>query len=67
MDIKSIFSITIYKTGEQFEEIVNGCGQSVVSTVMSKYPRHSKVVLDGFEINNNFVPLRIKSSFYGQY
>lgn len=58
--IESVFTVTILKTGKQEEIIISGYGQKAVNLVRKEYPRFTKIVLDGFNINGNFVPLYIK-------
>ena len=64
VEVVSIFTVTNYKTGEQIEEAIIGelfDGQAAIRTVRSLYPRHTKFVLEGFEINGTFTPLYIKN------
>ena len=60
-EVFSIFIVTEYKTGERWEEAVKGHSQEAISKLRGLYPRFSKFVLDGFEIDGNFTPLYIKS------
>ena len=63
-EIVSIFTVTDFKTGKQIEEAIIGDlfdTQLAINTVRSFYPRHTKFVLDGFEINGKFVPLWFKN------
>lgn len=60
MDIVSIFMVVDYKTKEKFTEAIEGSGQDAIGWVRKDYPRFSKFVLRGFEINGKFVPLRIR-------
>jgi len=60
-EIVSIFTVTEFKTGKQMEEAIIGDGQSAIRYLRKQYPRHTKFVLDGFEINGKFVPLYIKN------
>jgi len=62
-EIVSIFIVTDYKSGYQYEEAINGDGQKAARAVRVLYPRHTKFVLDGFEINGTFVPLDIKRKY----
>jgi len=62
-EITSVYTVTDYKTGKQEEEFILGDGQAAAKAVMAKYPRFTKFVLDGFEINGKFVPLRLKNRF----
>lgn len=63
MEIVSIFTVTEYKTGKQFEEAIYGSGQEAVTEIRKLYPRHTKFVLDGFEIDERFIPLEIKKKY----
>lgn len=63
MEIVSIFTVTDYKTGKQFEEAIYGSGQEAAKEVRSLYPRHTKFVLDGFELDGRFIPLEIKRKY----
>lgn len=60
-EIVSIFTVTNFRTGKQIEESIHGDGQDAINYVRTLYPRHTKFVLDGFEINATFVPLYIKN------
>lgn len=63
MEVASIFTVTDYKTGQQYEESVEGEGQDAIKWLRKQYPRHTKFVLDGFEIDGKFVPLEIKRRY----
>lgn len=54
MEIVSIFTVTDYKTGKQYEEAIEGHSQDAVKYLRTLYPRFTKFVLEGFEINGNF-------------
>lgn len=60
MEILSIFTVTEYRTGKQTEIAVVGDNQSAISELRKTHPRHSKFVLEGFEIEGEFKPLYIK-------
>jgi hypothetical protein len=60
-EIKSVFVAINYRTGAETEVIEDGAGQEAVTKAMSKFPRHTKFVLDGFEIDGYFVPLYFKN------
>jgi hypothetical protein len=62
-EIESVYTVTDYRTGKQTEEFILGEGQAAARQVMSKYPRFTKFVLDGFVINGTFVPLRLKKRY----
>ena len=60
-EIVSIFTVTNYKTGKQIEEAIHGDGQEAISYLRTQYPKHTKFVLEGFEVNGKFLPLYIKN------
>jgi len=60
MEIASVFRVVDYKTKEKFEEIIEGCGEDAISFLRKEYPKFSRFVLLGFEINGDFVPLMIR-------
>lgn len=60
MEIVSIFTVTEYRTGKSWEEAIKGDGQEAAKEVASLYPRHTKFVLEGFEIDGTFKPLYLK-------
>lgn len=60
-EIVSVFTVTSYKTGKQIEEAIHGSGQEAIRYLRTQYPRHTKFVLDGFEIDGVFAPLYIKN------
>ena len=62
-----MFTVTEYKTGKQYEEAIIGDGQKAIKKLRSLYARHTKFVLDGFEIDGIFVPLWIKNRPYDRY
>lgn len=61
MEIVSIFTVSEYRTGKHWEEAIIGSGQKAIKFLRTKYPRHTKFVLDGFEIDGTFIPLEIKN------
>ena len=58
-EIVSIFTVTELKTGKQIEEAIIGCGQEAIRYLRKQYPRFTKFVLDGFEIDGVFYPLSL--------
>lgn len=60
-EIVSVFTVTNFKTGEQFEEPIHGSGQEAIKWLRTQYPRHTKYVLEGFEVDGKFMPLYIKN------
>jgi hypothetical protein len=63
MEIVTIYTVTDYKTGKQYEEAIIGDGQAAAKAVRAMYPRHTKFVVDGFEIDGTYVPLYIKNRY----
>lgn len=59
-EIVSIFTVTDFKTGKVVEEAIIGDGQNAIRYLRKQYPRFTKFVLDGFEIDGVFYPLKIK-------
>lgn len=53
-NVVTVFSVTILRTGENWMEYINGCGQKAASEVIKKCPPFSKIILEGFEIDGNF-------------
>lgn len=51
----SIFVVTNLRTGRSEEVKVSGCGQETVKALRKDYPKHTKFVLDAFEINGKIV------------
>ena len=62
-EIVSIYTVTQLATGEQFEHALNGDGQRAISNLRKKYPRFTKFVLEGFEINGKFFPLNLNRRY----
>lgn len=60
-EIVSIYIVTNYRTGYSEEVAVDGDGQQAATAIRAKYPRHTKFVLDGFEINGEYIPLYFKN------
>lgn len=61
-EIVSVFTVISYKTGKQIEEAINGSGQEAIKWLRTQYPRHTKFVLEGFEIDGLYSPLLIKNN-----
>lgn len=64
MEIVSIFAVTDYKTGKSYREFKEGFGQDIVKSLRGEYPRFSKIVLEGFEIDSAFKPLDLRTYNY---
>lgn len=56
MEISTTFRITDFKTKEEFEEEVDGTGQEAAKHIRSLYPRFSKIVLMGFQVDGRYIP-----------
>ncbi len=62
-EIVSIYHVTEMATGETYEESPFGEGQKPINLLRKKYPKFTKFVLDGFEINGKFFPLNLKNRY----
>lgn len=51
MEIVSIFKVKDFKTKATHQEAIHGCGQEAINFLRSEYPRYSRFILVGFEIN----------------
>lgn len=60
MEIYSRFFVTEHKTGDRYKEEIEGCGQEAIKWLRKDYPRFTKFVLKGFEIDGKFVPLKLR-------
>lgn len=58
--IITIFTVTD-RDGKEKEEVVDGYGQEPVKIMMKKYPRFTKFVLEGFEIEGNFIEVDLRT------
>lgn len=61
MEIFSIFTITTRDGKVSRGEGVEGQGQGVMKYLRRNYPRFTRFVLEGFEIDGVFKPLTIKN------
>ena len=59
MTINSIFTVVDGKTKKREQVTIEGSGQDTVRSLRSHYPRFSRVVLLGFEINGKFKKARV--------
>jgi hypothetical protein len=64
MEIVSVFRVVDYKTGKEYMEYIIGYGQKAISILKKEYPFFTKFVLEGFEVNGNFIPLKISKTRY---
>lgn len=58
--IITIFTVTD-RDGKEKEEVVDAYGQEPVKIMMKKYPRFTKFVLEGFEIEGNFIEVDLRT------
>lgn len=57
-NILSVYEVTDYKTGKRERVFVRGDSQPAIKLLRSDYPRFTKFVLEGHEINGNFFRLK---------
>ncbi len=60
MEVTSIYEVTNFKDNKTYEEAVNGAGEEAIKYLRTQYPRYTKFILKGFEINGKFKPLKIQ-------
>lgn len=60
-EVVSIFTVTDYRTGNQWDEYMDGNGDTGFLQLKKKYPRHTKFVLEGFEIDGDFHRLDLRT------
>ncbi len=60
MKIASIFTVVDYKTKEESRWEYPGYAQDAIRAARKDFPRFSKFVLEGFDIDGNYVPLIIR-------
>lgn len=58
--IVSVYEVTDYKTGKRERVFIEGDGQPTIQHLRKKYPRFTKFVLEGFEIDDNFFTLKLR-------
>ena len=61
MEIVSIFEVREYKSKDKYREFIEGYGQEAISFIRKEYPKFTKFVLKGFEVNGKFIPLNLKT------
>lgn len=59
--MNSVFTVTDLATKRKQEVVVSGVGQEPIKYLRKQYPFFTKFVLDGFEINDKFVPISLKT------
>jgi len=58
--VVSVYEVTDYKTGKRERVFIDAQGQEGAKFIASQYPRFTKFVLEGFEIDGIFVELKTK-------
>jgi hypothetical protein len=56
-EIVSIWTVTNFRTKEVFEEAIDGDGMVGIKFLRSEYPRYSKFVLEGYEVDGKMCKL----------
>lgn len=59
--VASVYRVVNFRTGKAEEVTVDRVGQEAIRFLRTKYPRHTKFVLEGFEIGSEYFPLYIKN------
>ncbi len=59
MTINSIFTVVDSKSKKREQVTIEGTGQETVKSLRSHYPKFSRVILLGFEINGKFKKARV--------
>jgi hypothetical protein len=62
MEILSMYEVYEAKTGKVFEEAIEDVGQGAIEYLRKQYPRYSRFVLTGFEIDGKFRKLQLWSN-----
>lgn len=57
--INSVFIATELRSGKRSQVKMTGAGQETAVALRKQFPRLTIFVLQGFEINGNFVPLSL--------
>jgi hypothetical protein len=58
-EIVSVYKVIDYKTNSSYIEFVNGSGQQAIKFLRGQYPRFTKFLLEGFEIDGDFKPAEL--------
>jgi hypothetical protein len=56
IEVFSVYTVT-ERNGNQYNEFPAGYGQESIKELRKEYPRYTKFVLEGFEINGTFKPV----------
>ena len=59
MKVESIFEVTNFRQNTLETVQAKGYGQEAIRAVRNMYPRYTKFVLVGFEVNGKFTPLKL--------
>lgn len=58
--IISVYEVTDFKTGKRERVFMEGEGENAARFIRKEYPRFTKFVLEGFEIDGTFVALKLR-------
>ena len=61
--VSSIFVIENYETKEKEKLEVTGTGDETITFVRKRYPKFSRIVLRGFNINGVFQNVKLRKRF----
>lgn len=64
MNIVSVFDVVDFKTGATTTQGVTGAGQESIKTLRKAFPRFTKFVLKGFQIDGVFKKLNLATYNY---
>lgn len=53
MELLSLWTVTDFKTGKQYDEEIVGAGEPAIKFLRKEYPKFSKFVLEGFKITTD--------------
>lgn len=57
----TIFAVTDYETNETFEEAIEGDVNEAIDFLRKEYPKYSKIVIKGFELDEKFLPIDLET------
>jgi len=59
--IVSVYRVVDFKTGREERVFIEGAGNHVIAALRKDYPRFSRFILEGHEIDGTFVELDLKT------
>jgi hypothetical protein len=57
----TIFTVTDHETNETFEEAIEGDVNEAIDFLRKEYPKYSKIVIKGFELDEKFLPIDLET------